>query len=179
MKHISPQLRRCTVERKDGSFCDSQGMPEAPFPICGFHARKLYGFLVEVMNEALFLPSKPEDKPGGANWTAREADHKKAVQAQSVVYYVRIHNYIKIGYTTNVRARMSQLRVDSLSDVLATEPGGKDLELSRHKQFADLRIGARENFKADKRLMAHIEAVRDFHGEPNITTYVPRYLPSR
>jgi hypothetical protein len=174
MKNSSSILTRCTVERMDGTFCDSPVMPEAPITVCGFHARKFYKWIQEVMNDALYLPRRPEDKPGGANWTAREADHKKAVQAQSVVYYVRIHNYIKIGYTTNVRARMSQLRAD-VSDVLATEPGGKDLELSRHKQFADLRIGARENFKADKRLMAHIEAVKDFHGEPNITTYVPNY----
>ena len=65
---------------------------------------------------------------------------------------------------------MSQLRVP-VDAILATEPGGRDIEATRHKQFADLRVGTMENFRPDKRLIDHIDAVRDFHGEPMITDY--------
>jgi hypothetical protein len=176
MRNTSPMLSRCTVERKNGTFCDTPTMVDAPFPICTKHAIKLYKHMLDVARYDFFGMERPEEKRADhTTWTLREANHKTALQMQSMVYYVRIHDFIKIGYTTNVKQRMSQLRVHT-DAILATEPGGRDLERDRHKQFADLRIGTMENFKPTKRLIDHIDAVREYHGEPAITGCIPSYL---
>lgn len=82
----------------------------------------------------------------------------------SRVYYARIGDYIKIGYTTRLRNRLATLRVDEL---LAIEPGGAQLERARHQEFIADRIDLRrENFRPSEALIAHIEALRDEHGLP-------------
>lgn len=86
-------------------------------------------------------------------------------EAQAVVYYVRIRDTIKIGTTVNMRSRMPQLMIDEL---LATEPGGEELEDMRHKQFAGLRIRG-ERFRPEPELMSHIAMIREHFGEPVIT----------
>jgi hypothetical protein len=88
-----------------------------------------------------------------------------------VVYYVRIGDYIKIGFSTRLRNRLASLRADEL---LAVEPGGPEMERQRHKEFASERIDLRrENFRPSERLEAHIEAVRAEHGLPHWAT-LPR-----
>lgn len=82
----------------------------------------------------------------------------------AVVYYCRIGDYIKIGYSTRLRNRFTTLRADEL---LACEPGGPDLERQRHEEFTEERIHPRrENFRPSDRLNAHIELVRAEHGLP-------------
>lgn len=81
-----------------------------------------------------------------------------------VVYYAQIGDYIKIGYSTRLRNRMSTLRVDRL---LACEPAEPELERQRHQQFSAERIDLRrENFRPSERLHAHIDAVLAGHGLP-------------
>lgn len=99
---------------------------------------------------------------------------RAAYAEQSQVYYVRIHDHVKIGYTVNLKQRLSQLRV-SPDALLATEPGARDLEQQRHAEFAAERIGRREDFNPSRRLLAHIEAIKAEHGEPNLTGYF--YVP--
>lgn len=174
MRNVIPSLARCTIEHANGKFCDSPSMKDAPFPICPHHAIKLHKHMLEVYAAEILGP-QPTDEERERTWTARGQRHKEALNQQSLVYYVRIHDFIKIGVTTKIKQRMQQLRVPT-DAILATEPGGRDLEKDRHKQFADLRIGTLENFKPTKRLIEHIDAVRDFHGEPNITGYLPSYI---
>lgn len=72
-----------------------------------------------------------------------------------VVYYLRLASgHIKIGYTTNIKQRMANLRCSD-DALLATEPGGREVEARRHAQFADERIGRKEDFEASPRLLAH------------------------
>lgn len=77
-------------------------------------------------------------------------------EAGAIVYYLRIGDVIKIGFTTNLHQRLAGLRLNP-SAVLATEPGGRDQEYRRHQQFADERYGRREDFAPSDRLLAHIE----------------------
>ncbi len=77
--------------------------------------------------------------------------------ANSVVYYVRLGDHIKIGTTLDVHRRMQQLYVDA-SALLGTEPGGRDVETERHRQFADEHI-SRELFNPSRRLMDHISSL--------------------
>lgn len=80
--------------------------------------------------------------------------------ADAVVYYIAIRgsDRVKIGTTTNLRQRMVDLRADG-EDLLATEPGGYEVERARHQQFADERYGRREDFALSDRLTAHIASL--------------------
>lgn len=81
------------------------------------------------------------------------------------VYYVRIHDYIKIGYSKNVRSRIHTLRT-SIDNVLAVEPGGRSKEERRHEKFHHLRIGRWENFRPEPELLAHIDEIVATYGRP-------------
>ena len=159
--HLSDE---CTIQMRDGRFCSALVWPEAPYAICKSHAVSLYMTMRGMEQDA-------HAKAGGLlglHDDEREASlHAKAVanQARSVVYYVRIGDSIKIGYTVNLKSRMSALRVRQ-SDVLATEPGGKALEAQRHRKFAAIRKGKREDFEPTFALIQHIDAVRERYGDP-------------
>lgn len=90
-----------------------------------------------------------------------------ALTQYNVVYYVRVRpEVIKIGTTRHLRSRMGALRVLP-TDVLAAEPGTRQLEATRHRQFAHLQTGAfREDFTEADDLRAHIAAIVDQHGQP-------------
>lgn len=80
-----------------------------------------------------------------------------------VVYYVRVGDHIKIGTTTNLPSRLAALYVDHDPDlVLATEPGGRAVENTRHHEFDAERVYAnRELFNPSPRLLAHIARLKD------------------
>lgn len=168
---------RCTVQKKDGSFCDQRSMPDVPFPICKHHADKLFQHLE---GESRFIVDRAEDIPSLKHlafvkrnveeYESQQARRRKRLLDQSQVYYVRIHDHVKIGYSTNIKQRMGALRVP-VENLLATEPGGRDLEAIRHEQFAAERVGRLEDFNPSRRLLAHIEAIKAEHGEPKVTTY--------
>lgn len=99
-----------------------------------------------------------------------DAERKARLEKQSQVYYVRIGDHVKIGFTVCIQERMASLRVD-VEAVMATEPGGRELEAERHRQFAAERQGKRENFNPSPRLLAHIQQVLADNGPPKITTY--------
>lgn len=162
---------RCTIQRGNGSFCDGEGWPDAPFPICRHHAVKLYiemrGIHAGALRREIDMlpPLNPIATLTPSNLERDSAKHKAKLAERSVVYYVRIGDAIKIGFTSDLTARMSQIRVDR-ANVLAAEPGGRELEAKRHEQFSEIRIGQREDFKPTLALIRHIEAVREFHGDP-------------
>lgn len=85
---------------------------------------------------------------------------RERIAAASVVYYVRTGRYIKIGYTADLRQRLYSLRLDPTA-VLATEPGGRQLEAQRHEQFAEDRIGRREDFAPSLALLEHIRELTE------------------
>jgi hypothetical protein len=78
-----------------------------------------------------------------------------------VVYYLRYADRVKIGTSARPRQRLAAIRHDEL---LAFEPGGRQLEQRRHREFASLREGG-EWFTLTPELAAHIAALRS-RGEP-------------
>lgn len=100
-------------------------------------------------------------------------DERRGIIKDSMVYYVRIHDYIKIGYSAHLRERIMGLRVD-LDALLAIEPGGQQLEHQRHVQFRADRIGKREDFHPSEALQAHIASLSELYPLPPWAT-----LPSR
>lgn len=73
-----------------------------------------------------------------------------------VVYYMRIGNRVKIGWSRNLPLRMAAINPEEL---MVTEPGNRLLERARHKQFADLRVHG-EWFHLDARITQHVEELR-------------------
>lgn len=72
------------------------------------------------------------------------------------VYYMRIGNRVKIGWTTNLDGRMATINPEEL---LTTEPGNRILERARHHQFKELRTHG-EWFRLEGLLVEHIEELR-------------------
>lgn len=102
---------------------------------------------------------------------AQQAARQVALDEQAQVYYVRLSaDVIKIGTTTVMTQRLSGLRVKA-DRVLATEPGGYDLEKIRHQQFAHLRHGRIEDFTPAEDLLSHIAMLVEHYGPPKITGY--------
>lgn len=79
-----------------------------------------------------------------------------------VVYYLRFDRRVKIGYSSNI---VSRLQVVPHDEVLALEPGGRDLERQRHDQFARDRVN-REWFKFSPAIRAHAQQLVEQHGTP-------------
>jgi len=74
----------------------------------------------------------------------------------TVVYYMRLGNRCKIGYTNDLKRRMSNIQPEEL---LATEPGGEITETERHIQFAHLRVIG-EWFRYEDALVEHVNRLR-------------------
>jgi len=78
-----------------------------------------------------------------------------------VVYYMRIGNRVKIGWSSNLPSRLATINPEEL---MTTEPGNQGLERARHDQFKDLRTHG-EWFRLEEPLVAHIEEMRRAEAE--------------
>lgn len=102
----------------------------------------------------LSLPSAQRAERDRARREANER-HLERMELRSVVYYMRIGNRVKIGYTTNLRNRLNAINPEEL---VATEQGGPQLEAKRHQQFAQLRVHG-EWFRFDGALAEHVKTL--------------------
>lgn len=85
-------------------------------------------------------------------------------QSQPIVYYVRRGSLVKIGTTASPRKRFAELIPD---EILAVEPGERDLEQQRHAEFGALRLAQSEYFHAAPALLDYARKLRDLHGAPD------------
>lgn len=155
---------------------ECQRKPEADVPLCEAHYREVGlhfidhntfgGRAFQVIERR--TQREAHDRllnrqiEAGRRATAKRAE----LAARSVVYYVRTGRYVKIGFTSDLKARLSSLRLPTTA-VLATEPGGRSLEAQRHGEFGDERIDPRrEDFALSLRLQEHIRELREDHGIP-------------
>ena len=98
--------------------------------------------------------------------------------SESVVYYLRRNDLIKIGWSGNLKARMRALRPDEL---LAAEPGCIHIETGRHHQFAEHRLpnngDGDEWFQSAPELLTHIELIARVYPTPDLAELVPPPRP--
>jgi hypothetical protein len=144
-------LTTCIALDERGRDCRADPMEDAPIPLCRRHMRIAYLHYADTLR--FHTDPTPEEiadierDPGvhalGLNLRGRDP----------VVYYIKIGNHIKIGYTTDLATRMAALQPDH---IFGTERGDRDLERQRHEQFAHLRSKGREYFDPADDLMAHI-----------------------
>lgn len=89
------------------------------------------------------------------------------IPKKNVVYYIEFAHGIKIGTTSNLAQRLQSFALPE-SAVLAVEPGGFEIERSRHEFFKESRLGRTEVFRDCPKIRNHIDAVKKYHGEPNV-----------
>lgn len=97
----------------------------------------------------------------------------KAINQDGVelVYYILFAGRVKIGTTRSLITRLYDIPCDEL---LAVEPGGCDMELVRHEQFADRRVIG-EWFQDCPELRAHVADLRTIHPMPSTLPRQRRY----
>lgn len=83
---------------------------------------------------------------------------------EGFVYYIQVDERIKVGFSTDVKRRMRAY--PPASKLLAVEPGDRDLEKRRHRQFAASLAYGREWFTPTQDLREHIDTVLAQHGAP-------------
>lgn len=145
--------------------------PESDLPLCVTHYREVGLHFIDhntVGGRAFGIVDRQYQRERHEALLAQQIEigrvntaRRQVVAERSVVYYVRTGLYVKIGYTSNLKARLSSLRLDPTA-LLATEPGGRALEAQRHAEFADERIDPRrEDFALSLRLQEHIRELRE------------------
>ncbi|MFN2636864.1 MAG: hypothetical protein ABR585_07560 [Gemmatimonadaceae bacterium] len=180
----------CLGGNASGQACQlipASGSDAVGIPLCADHLEGHQGYLRtvdegerwgELMKDA-WEDSRRARTDGLASRQAWEGDYlaarRKLYSGQSVVYYIRVGDLIKIGVTTNMKARMPQLMPD---EILATEPGGPDVERARQAQFAHLKVRG-ERFEAGPELTGHIAKVRETYGAPEMTGYLLKDRPDK
>jgi hypothetical protein len=141
--------------------CKNKPMIPDELPLCKYHVIKVYGFAQRTIDyhkdshETLLILSAISETEGAKRGQVKPAP---------VVYYIRGNNHIKIGYTTDLLARVTALAVLP-SDVIAAEPGDRPREQARHAEFAQWRID-RELFTPSPELFAHAGSMRNTYGDP-------------
>lgn len=95
--------------------------------------------------------------------TRREREADAFADLGGVVYYLWRAPYIKIGYSSDLRARLYSLHA-SPRDLLAIQPGSRQDEADMHARFTSDRVHGndlgREHFWPSQPLLAHINDLR-------------------
>jgi len=121
------------------------------------------------MSEAMYIRARRRDTKAREENKLRA--HREAVDPNSTgyVYYMRINGRIKIGYTANLRQRSRNYPPGT--ELLAVEPGTRELEKRRHDQFVRSLAQGREWFAESDDLIAHIAGVAEVHPLPTNVMY--------
>lgn len=149
---------RCTVQMRGGTFCDAPSDQDVPFPICTRHTLRLYRRVRERLAGAVSDPAAA---------LALMTEHMKAEQDAKArhhdeqtwcVYYAEVGQFVKIGVTSNLRQRIYSY--PPFSRLLASEPGGYELENKRLMQFQHLLAHGKEWFDPGADLLRFIKELK-------------------
>ena len=88
------------------------------------------------------------------------------------IYYLRVGDKIKIGFSANVKRRLKSYPPES--ELLAVHPGTQELEKSLHKEFGHSLSDGREWFTPNLALTEHIDKVTAEFGPPP-ERFKPKY----
>jgi hypothetical protein len=123
--------------------CAFRGCKQPPvegldFPLCPSHCQMVY-LTVKGMIKAATPDALAQATDGRRKHLAR-GPNVLASKRIGTIYFVRLGNLIKIGYTTNLQQRLGDLRRDHHREpeVLATMPGTMGTEKALHAKFGPL-----------------------------------------
>lgn len=131
--------------------CSSHVAPECPAPLCADHARLVFAWVLAEAQAHSAITDTPDHQATPAPEGPRWAD------MPGHIYYVRIGNHVKIGWTSNLKHRFTSLQPDQ---VLATQPGTLRDERELHHRFGYLLAKGREYFHPGPALVDHIASIR-------------------
>jgi hypothetical protein len=119
--------------------------------------------------EQFFAQQTTEQAVRHAEWRAEDERYEAAKAAlrqdrDGFVYFLRIGERIKIGYSVDVKRRMRSYPPGS--ELLAVEPGDRDLETQRHRQFAGSLLDGREWFRPTPDVLELVDEIVKTYGEP-------------
>jgi hypothetical protein len=116
-----------------------------------------------------FKQQSTEQAVRAAHWRALDEQYEaeKAALRQDrdgFVYYLQVGERLKIGYSVDVKRRMRAYPPGC--ELLAVEPGDRDLETRRHRQFAGSRTDGREWFRPTPDILELVAEIVKTYGEP-------------
>lgn len=162
----------------DGRTCHRPVVMTRPVPLCGPHkAEVALAIVPDLLRDQLAAAHR--DAAGGVAGirddlvtAARSVAHLPFLDGglhQTVVYFIANGGRVKIGYTTNLKSRLSSLalRADS---VLLTLDGGPDLERALHAHFQAHRDGNTEWFELAPTIFRYITARQGIGGATPATS---------
>ena len=79
-------------------------------------------------------------------------------QAPGIIYYLKVEDQVKIGFTTDLETRIKAY--PPMAKLLATHPGTRETERQMHDKFAEHLSGRKEWFREHLELETHIDGVR-------------------
>ncbi len=150
--------------------CEGRVEYQAFWPLCMTHAGKILDSYKRAeewsLNLARTMSSQSED-----DRASRTDEHDTEIRAGAAgfVYYLRVGERVKIGFSVDIRQRMRAYPHGST--LLAVEPGSYELERQRHQQFANARQSGREWFRPCPEIDAHCAALVEQHGSPSRFEY--------
>jgi hypothetical protein len=132
-------------------------------PICEGHALHVYDLIVQA-KPAGELEARKDGLASAAavaanTRAAKDGQSKAAQTAPGYVYYLRIGDRIKIGWTSNVWQRTKAYPPNA--ELLATHPGTRETEKLMHAKFAHLLVDGREWFQDHDSIKLHVMKVVD------------------
>ncbi|MGW3735174.1 GIY-YIG nuclease family protein [Streptomyces sp. NPDC005148] len=148
---MTSPIARC-LGMDDGVACVDAATSVTPVPLCTPHRMEVaIGIVPEMLNRAAGrgdgVPQLPlTDEQADAVRKARPVPSELGGQHAPRVYFIEHGNRVKIGYTTNLRKRLSDLSL-RVSNVRIVLQGGFALERALHVHFAALRVEDTEWFR--------------------------------
>ena len=119
-----------------------------PIPLCRAH-------LVAVLVSANEVITQARNDFADQNLGRKPTAQGMLTRNEPLVYYIRFGDRVKIGTTTNMKRRLDSVPHD---EILATEPGGREVEHARHVQFRADNIKG-EWFRFSDQLAQHIRTI--------------------
>jgi hypothetical protein len=82
-------------------------------------------------------------------------------KARALVYFIQDRKRVKIGHSTNPKARLRDLMTHTTLKLLATEPGGAKREAELHKKFRHIKTPVgREWFYLKDEILDYIRTLK-------------------
>jgi hypothetical protein len=138
IRQARPGDTRCTAHR-----CRADAEQDAPAPLC-HHLRVVFAYVL--------ADERPDLTPERAElpyWST-------TAKPTGFVYFVRVGDLVKIGYTADPKRRFAALQP---SEVLHLEPGTMQDEKRCHAAFHHIRVEG-ELFRPDPDLLRFIDDLR-------------------
>lgn len=142
---VTDQAQDCCIPH-----CNRQAHPSQHMPLCERHLSKAWAEF-EIMHGEEIASAKTE-----------RADYNDP-KLMGVVYFVRVRDMLKIGWTTNLKSRISSLQADAL---LHFEQGTREDEARYHQQFGQHLVTGREWFAFNEETEGAVMNIRGMSHYP-------------